>query len=239
MARAEHVTGNAVVFAIACGAGRNTLADCSLPIEGPLGQDRTGNWRPRSNLGTPASCRQRQFVGFARRNPPEFVCSRGFAARQVGRIISLKSCGGSANVGTLAARRLRIGAVHLYNVSRTHRGARHGKPHLVMRTDPTPAEIGFLEDRLYEFNAKATGIVDALSLAIFGRNEHGEVVAGLCGHTWGGCCEIRQVWVHERHRGRGVGRQLLKLAETEARRRSCFQIILATHSFQAPEFIES
>ena len=109
-------------------------------------------------------------------------------------------------------------------------------PHLVMRTDPTPAEIDFLEDRLYEFNARETGIFDALSLAIFGRDEHGEVVAGLCGHTWGGCCEIRQVWVHERHRGQGVGRQLLELAETEARRRGCSQIILATHSFQAPEF---
>ena len=43
-------------------------------------------------------------------------------------------------------------------------------PQLVMRTDPTPAEIEFLEDRLYEFNAKATGIFDALSLAIFGRD---------------------------------------------------------------------
>jgi ribosomal protein S18 acetylase RimI-like enzyme len=111
-----------------------------------------------------------------------------------------------------------------------------GSPRLVMRTDPTPAEIGFLEDKLYEFNAKATGIVGALSLAIFVQDEHGEVVAGLCGHTWGGCCEIRQVWVDERHRGRGIGRELLERAEAEARRRRCFQIILATHSFQAPEF---
>ena len=109
-------------------------------------------------------------------------------------------------------------------------------PDLVMRTDPTPAEIDLLENRLYEFNAQATGIVDALGLALFGRDAQGEVVAGLCGHTWGGCCEIRQVWVHEKHRGQGVGRRLLVLAETEARRRGCFQIVLATHSFQAPEF---
>jgi ribosomal protein S18 acetylase RimI-like enzyme len=105
-----------------------------------------------------------------------------------------------------------------------------------MRTDPTPTEIDFLEDRLYEFNAKVTGLFDALGLAIFGRDDHGEVVAGLCGHTWGGSCEIRQVWVHERHRGLGLGRHLLELAETEARRRGCSQIILATYSFQAPEF---
>jgi ribosomal protein S18 acetylase RimI-like enzyme len=109
-------------------------------------------------------------------------------------------------------------------------------PELIMRTDPTAAEVGYLEDRLYEFNAKATGIVDALGLAVFRHDAQGEIVAGLCGHTWGGCCEIRQVWVDERDRGEGIGRRLLEVAETEARRRSCFQIVLATHSFQAPEF---
>ena len=107
---------------------------------------------------------------------------------------------------------------------------------LVMGFDPTLAEIDFLEDRLYEFNAQTTGIVDALGISVFGRDAQGEIVAGLCGHTWGGCCEIRQVWVHEKHRGRGMGRRLLELAETEARRRGCFQIVLATYSFQAPEF---
>jgi GNAT superfamily N-acetyltransferase len=109
-------------------------------------------------------------------------------------------------------------------------------PELVMRTDPTPAEIDFLEERLYEFNAQVTGIADALGIAVFGRDAQGEVVAGLCGYTWAGCCEIRQVWVHEKHRRQGVGRRLLELVEAEARRRGCFQMVLATHSFQAPEF---
>jgi GNAT superfamily N-acetyltransferase len=110
------------------------------------------------------------------------------------------------------------------------------RPEPIIRTDPTPAEIGLLEDRLYEFNAKTTGIGDALGLAIFERDDQDEVVAGLCGHTWGGCCEIRQLWVHEKVRGLGIGHRLLELAEREARRRDCFQIILATHSFQAPGF---
>ena len=90
-------------------------------------------------------------------------------------------------------------------------------PELVIRTDPTPLEIGLLEDRLYEFNAKTTGIDDALGLAIFERDDQDEVVAGLCGHTWGGCCEIRQLWVHEKVRGRGIGRRVMELTEEVAR----------------------
>jgi len=109
-------------------------------------------------------------------------------------------------------------------------------PELVLRIDPTPAEIELLEQRLYEFNAQATGIADAQGISVFGRDAQGQVVAGLCGHTWGGCCEIRQVWVHENHRGQGIGRRLLELAETEARLRGCFQMVLATYNFQAPEF---
>jgi ribosomal protein S18 acetylase RimI-like enzyme len=107
---------------------------------------------------------------------------------------------------------------------------------LIMGMDPTLAEIDFLEDRLYEFNSQATGIFGALSISVVGRDAQGEIVAGLCGHTWGRCCEIRQVWVHEKHRGQGLGRRLLELTETEARRRECFQIVLSTYSFQAPEF---
>jgi ribosomal protein S18 acetylase RimI-like enzyme len=66
------------------------------------------------------------------------------------------------------------------------------------------------------------------------HDDQDELVAGLCGHTWGGCCEIRQVWVHESLRGQGLGRQLLESAEAEAKYRKCSQIILTTHSFQAP-----
>jgi len=47
---------------------------------------------------------------------------------------------------------------------------------------------------------------------------------------------IRQFWVEESRRGRGLGTRLLAAAEGEARRRRCTQIFLMTFSFQAPAF---
>jgi GNAT superfamily N-acetyltransferase len=96
----------------------------------------------------------------------------------------------------------------------------------------------FLEDRICEFNAKATGYYDGMHLAGCMRSDAGEIIAGYSGHTWGSCCELAHVWVHEQYRGQGFGTQLIRSAEAEAVARGCVQIVLATHSFQAPEFYE-
>ena len=96
----------------------------------------------------------------------------------------------------------------------------------------------FLADRIYEFNSQVTGYFDGKLLAGSIRDDAGKVVAGFSGHTWGGCCYISHVWVHEQCRGKGLGKTLLQVAETEARHRGCMQVVLLTHSFQAPGFYE-
>jgi GNAT superfamily N-acetyltransferase len=106
----------------------------------------------------------------------------------------------------------------------------------VIDTDPTLEQVQYLEDRLYEFNSSVTRITDGEGLAIFVRDEEEQIVAGICGSTWGGCCEIRQFWVEESRRRQGLGTKLLGAAEHEARRRGCRQIVLTTFSFQAPAF---
>jgi N-acetylglutamate synthase-like GNAT family acetyltransferase len=106
----------------------------------------------------------------------------------------------------------------------------------VIQTDPAPEQVQYLEDRIYEFNSSVTRITDGEWLAIFVRDDTGQVIAGICGNTWGGCCEIRQFWVEESQRGRGLGTKLLAAAEYEARRRGCKQIFLMTFTFQAPGF---
>src|SRR5262245_55811353 len=103
--------------------------------------------------------------------------------------------------------------------------------------EPTPDDVQYLEDRIYELNSRVTGIGNGEFLAFFVR-EGDRIVAGVCGNTWGGTCEIRQLWVEESQRHRGLGEQLLHAAEQEARRRGCTQIVLMTFSFQAPAFYE-
>ena len=96
----------------------------------------------------------------------------------------------------------------------------------------------FLVERIDEFNSSTTGYFDGKLLAGAVRNEQGAVIAGFSGHTWGACCEFSHVGVHERHSGHGVEKALIAPAEAEACRRGCVQLVLTTHSFQAPGFYE-
>jgi len=107
----------------------------------------------------------------------------------------------------------------------------------LISVDPTADEVQYLEDRIYEFNARTTGITDGERLAFFVREDN-RIVAGICGNTWGGTCELRQFWVEESKRHLGLGTKLFQAAEQEARRRGCIQIVLMTYSFQAPAFYE-
>jgi len=102
--------------------------------------------------------------------------------------------------------------------------------------NPDLAETEFLDDRIYDFNVSRTGYDDGRKLAIFLRNPAGEIVAGLSGWTWGGYAEVHTLWVHESLRRQGIGTRLLQAAENEARRRNAGYVLVATHSFQAPDF---
>jgi len=102
--------------------------------------------------------------------------------------------------------------------------------------EPLPRDLVRLEEEIYQFNYRTTGFHDGRSLAAFLRDESGALRAGLAGHTWGGCCEIRFLFVREGERRTGLGTALLRAAEQEARARGCDQVVLSTHSFQAPDF---
>ncbi|PYN51175.1 MAG: GNAT family N-acetyltransferase [Candidatus Rokuibacteriota bacterium] len=105
-----------------------------------------------------------------------------------------------------------------------------------IENDPRREDLALLDERLYEFNAAASGVDDGRSLAIFASDAEGTIVAGLHGWTWGGTGFVQAIWVHEKLRRRGLGARLLAAAEAEAVRRGCHQMHLDTHSYQAPAF---
>ena len=109
-------------------------------------------------------------------------------------------------------------------------------PTLVIETEPDPADVSFLEDRLYEFNVAATGITNGKLFGLFLRGTDGGVIGGAYGWTWGGTCHLRYLFIPAEMRGQGHGKRLMQAIEQEARARGCCQILLETHDFQAPDF---
>jgi ribosomal protein S18 acetylase RimI-like enzyme len=107
---------------------------------------------------------------------------------------------------------------------------------VLVSDDPTVEDLHFLEEQINEYNFATSGIRDARLLAIVLRDSAGRIYAGLSGHTWGGVCEVRFLWVDEASRHTGIGSRLLRAAEEEAVARGCKKIVLSTHSFQAPDF---
>ena len=108
---------------------------------------------------------------------------------------------------------------------------------LEIRAEPFDVALsGELEDRIYAFNVERTGIDDGRMLSLVVRGADGRCVAAALGHSWGGTCELKTLWVDAPLRRCGLGRSLVWRALAEAEARGCSQVLLATHSFQAPAF---
>jgi len=101
---------------------------------------------------------------------------------------------------------------------------------------PTVADWTWPENNINQFNIQVTGYDDYRPLAIYVRDSGGAILAGLTAFTWGGTLRILFLWVDENWRRRGYGTRLLAVAEEEAITRRCKQVVLDTHSFQAPAF---
>ncbi|MCO5732381.1 N-acetyltransferase [Rhizobium sp. SSA_523] len=82
-------------------------------------------------------------------------------------------------------------------------------------------EIARIGENLTGFNEGDVGPSNRLPLTVLVRNETGELVAGINGHTAWGWLYIQWLWVAEDQRGRGLAGQMLTAAEAEARSRDC------------------
>jgi ribosomal protein S18 acetylase RimI-like enzyme len=88
-------------------------------------------------------------------------------------------------------------------------------------------------------NQRNVPMQEIKSLGCFAKRHTGEVVGGAVGRTWGFCCELRQLWIAEEYRHRGIATRLVALLEERAGSRGCHTFYLETFSFQAPELYHS
>lgn len=88
---------------------------------------------------------------------------------------------------------------------------------------------------LVDFNLRALGEGNHRPIAVY-ATANDEVIGGLLGWTRWGWLHVESVWITESRRKHGIGAQLMKAAEDEARQRGCRHAHLETAELQAPEF---
>ncbi|MFF1648935.1 GNAT family N-acetyltransferase [Streptomyces sp. NPDC058240] len=108
----------------------------------------------------------------------------------------------------------------------------------LMVTDaPMPADIAVISDALDRFNIEKTGVDDRRPLAVLVRDpETHQVIGGLTGRTSLGLFFVDLFFLPSELRGSGLGGEILRQAEDEARARGCRAAVLYTITFQAPDF---
>jgi GNAT superfamily N-acetyltransferase len=73
---------------------------------------------------------------------------------------------------------------------------------------------------------------------ISARNASGKIVGGAILQSYWKETYLELLWLSEKARGQGVGSELIREAERQARRRGSALMHLNTYSFQAPGFYE-
>jgi ribosomal protein S18 acetylase RimI-like enzyme len=92
--------------------------------------------------------------------------------------------------------------------------------------------------RLEELQRRPIGADKPRKLSIVARNEDEQIVGGLLAETKWNWMFIGWVWIDEKYRARGIGNQLMRDAEREAKVLGCDHTHLTTLDFQAKGFYE-
>jgi GNAT superfamily N-acetyltransferase len=104
---------------------------------------------------------------------------------------------------------------------------------------PHPDAERLLGIGLAAFNEGITGYNDRRPLTVLIKDaETRQILGGITGKTTLGTAFLDLFHLPDSLRGTGLGSQLLRAFEDEARRRGCLNAVLYTISFQAPGFYE-
>jgi GNAT superfamily N-acetyltransferase len=104
---------------------------------------------------------------------------------------------------------------------------------------PDADDVALIAAGLDEFNTEQAGVNDRRPLAVLVKDPAtNRVVGGMSGRTSLGLLFVDLFHLPPELRGSGIGSEILRQAEDEARRRGCRTGVLYTINFQAPGFYE-
>lgn len=108
-----------------------------------------------------------------------------------------------------------------------------------LKQNPTQADRQSVSELLEGYNASQAGPEPELPLAVLVYGDDGTtIVGGAWGLSYYRWLFIELMFVPFEMRGQGVGTQIMREAEAEARRRGCHGVWLDTFTFQARGFYE-
>ena len=111
--------------------------------------------------------------------------------------------------------------------------------HLSTTDNVTQQEKDELLTGLRAYNGKFLDLTTfSGDIGVYVRDDKGAMLGGLIGVRKGDWLNIDFLWVSDSVRGSGVGSQIIKTAEDEARRQGCKHALVDTVSFQARPFYE-
>ncbi len=101
---------------------------------------------------------------------------------------------------------------------------------------PAIADVESLRQGLKEHSRAFVAVDGFQPLAVFARDPGGEIAGGAYGFVNWQWLDLSLLWVRSDLRGSGLGSQLLRSIEDEARARGCEQVHIETFSHQALGF---
>ncbi|ENA0610681.1 GNAT family N-acetyltransferase [Enterobacter bugandensis] len=111
--------------------------------------------------------------------------------------------------------------------------------HLNITDNVTPQEKEELLTGLRAYNGQFLDLATfSGDIGVYVRDDNGAMLGGLIGVRKGDWLNIEYLWVSASVRGSGVGSQLIKAAEDDARGKGCRHALVDTVSFQARPFYE-
>lgn len=108
----------------------------------------------------------------------------------------------------------------------------------IVPAEGNEAATAAIERHLVDFNRRVAGPAGPAFVLVIREEGSREILGGLSAYNLWGSFYIALVIAPEAGRGQGLGQELLRRAEEEARRLECRHMWLDTFAFQARPFYE-